>query len=362
MTSETILHIDTERGWRGGQNQVYLLHRGLVRAGAGSLVLARRGQPLAVRCAQEGLPVLAVGSGPLFALRAARAARNSRAAIIHAHASAAHGIARLAVVGRSTPLVVTRRVDFTLKTGAAARWKYGPRVTRFAAISRAVAGILEAGGVDATRIVVIPSGVEPQPATPNRDGLPAERLLVLCAAAFVEHKGHRHLLDAWRLVEDRGVPATLLLAGSGDLEPALRTQAKSLDLHHVQFLGWRDDLPRLWAAVDVAVMASLEEGLGTALIDAQLAGLPVVATTAGGIPEVVADGLSGLLAPPADPEALAQRLLRVLADPSLRTQLSAGARAHANGFLASSMVAKYQALYAELLGQPPTRQPPTAPK
>lgn len=348
----TVLHIDTERGWRGGQNQVYLLHRGLVRAGVDSLVLARRGQPLARRCIDEGLPVLEVASGPLFALRATLAARGARPALIHAHASAAHGIARLAVSGRGTPLVVTRRVDFALKTGIAARWKYGPRVTRFAAISRAVAGILEAGGVEAARIVVIPSGVEPQPATPNREGLPAERLLVLCAAAFVAHKGHQHLLDAWRIVEERGVPATLLLAGNGDLEASLRTQARELGLHHVQFLGWRDDLPRLWAAVDVAVMASLEEGLGTALIDAQLAGLPVVATTAGGIPEVVADGISGLLAPPADPEALAQRLLRTLTDQPLRAQLSAGARTHANGFLAGAMVARYQTLYADLLGKP----------
>lgn len=347
-----LLHLDTERGWRGGQNQVYLLHRGLRAAGIDSTVLCRAGQPLARRLEDEGLPLLAVRSGPAFALRAVLAARAFHADVVHAHASAAHGIARLAVIGRSSPMIVTRRVDFALKTGFAARWKYGPRVTRFAAISRAVAGILAAGGVDAARISIIPSGVEPQPAAPNREGLPAERLLVLCAAAFVTHKGHRHLLDAWRIVEGRGVPATLLLAGSGDLEPALRAQAAELELRHVQFLGWRDDLPRLWAAVDVAVMASLEEGLGTSLIDAQLAGLPVVATTAGGIPEVVADGASGLLAPPADPEALAQRLLRVLTDQPLRAQLSAGARAHANGFLASAMVARYTSLYAELLGKP----------
>lgn len=346
-----VLHLDTERGWRGGQNQVYLLHRGLIGAGIDSTVLCRAGQPLARRLADEGLPRLEVRSGPVFALRSALAARAFRADLLHAHASAAHGIARLAVIGSGTPLVVTRRVDFALKSGIAARWKYGPRITRFAAISRAVAGILEAGGVDAQRIVVIPSGVEPQPAVPNREGLPAERLLVLCAAAFVAHKGHRHLLDAWRLVEERGMPATLLLAGSGDLEASLRAQASALGLQHVQFLGWREDVPRLWAAVDVAVMASLEEGLGTVLIDAQLAGLPVVATTAGGIPEVVADGASGLLAPPADPEALAQRLLRVLADQPLRAQLSAGARTHANGFLAGAMVARYRSLYAELLAK-----------
>jgi glycosyltransferase involved in cell wall biosynthesis len=162
---------------------------------------------------------------------------------------------------------------------------------------------------------------------------------------LVAHKGHRHLLEAWRDIATR-VPASLLIAGSGELDAELRAQAA--DIPHVHFLGWRDDLAALWASVDLTVQASLEEGLGTALIDAQLAGLPVVATTAGGIPEVVADGVSGLLVPPADPDALAAALLRVLTDAALRARLAVGARSHARNFLASAMVAGYQRLYAEL--------------
>lgn len=353
MSAPLILHLDTERGWRGGQNQVYLLHRGLVRAGWNSLLLCRAGQPLAQRCQAEGLPLRTVAAGPLFSLRAALAARACRPALLHAHASAAHGIALLAHC-EPAPVVVTRRVDFALKRGFFARRKYGPRVTRFAAISRAVAGVLQRGGVPAERITVINSGVEPQNATPDRRGLPEGRLLLLCAAALVEHKGHRHLLEAWRAIAER-VPASLLIAGSGELEAELRAQAA--DIPHVHFLGWRDDLATLWASVDVVVQASLEEGLGTALIDAQLAGLPVVATTAGGIPEVVADGQSGLLVPPADEAALATALLRVCSDAALRTRLSLGARSHGRKFLAAAMVDGYQQLYVELGVRPPEAKP-----
>jgi L-malate glycosyltransferase len=284
--------------------------------------------------------------GPAFALRAAWAARRHASAapgtILHAHASAAHGIARLAVTGRTEPLLTTRRVDFALAPHAGAGWKYGPRTTCCVAVSQAVADVLGRGGVPPARIVVIRDGVEPVTATPNREGLPSGRLLVLCAAAFADHKGHRFLLEAWRRIEATGIPATLLLAGRGEREAELRQQAAGLQ--QVQFLGWRDDMPRLWAGVDIAVLASVEEGLGSTLIDAQYAGLPVVATTAGGIPEVVADGQSGLLVPPGDAVALA-KALHLLTEHPLRAQLGAGARLKAQDFLAPQMVQRYADLY-----------------
>lgn len=357
-----ILHVDTERGWRGGQNQVYLLHRGLVAAGAPSTVLCRAGEPLAERLAAEGLPFLTVPLGFAFQLRAAAVIRKHAVAgaLIHAHASAAHGIALLGVVGTKAPLLVTRRLDFALKTGAMARWKYGPRVTRFIAISQAVARILMAGGVTARQVMLIPDGIDPPTGTPAiavpptntiRTGSGGYRYvgpapIVLCAAAFAEHKGHRHLLEAWRLIEARGVPGELHLAGQGELETDLRTQAEGL--RRVKFLGWIDDLPTRWAGVTLAVLASVEEGLGSVLIEAQLAGVPVVATTAGGIPDVVAHGFSGLLVPPGNPVALADALERLLRHPAERVRLANGAVRQAQGFRAEIMVTKHLTLYREL--------------
>ena len=353
MPALQVLHVNTEPGWRGGENQVYLLHRGLVAAGIDSTVLCRAGEPLAARLRAEHLPHATISAGPLFTLRTARAIRDAatHGAIIHAHASAAHTAACLGVCATSAPLIVTRRVDFALKRGLIARWKYGRRVTHFVAISNAVAEILRCGGVDPARILVIPSAgqlsdVKPDAFSRDTLHLPADHLIVLCAAALVDHKGHRHLLDAWRQIEAHGVRATLLLAGSGEREAELRAQASGLN--NVRFLGWRDDLPQLLRAADLFTLASVEEGLGSVLIDAQLAGLPIVATTAGGIPEVVADGRSGLLVSPADPTALAAALTRALTDSALRAILAAGARLHGRLFSVDTMVARYQALYAKL--------------
>ncbi len=346
-----ILHIDTEPGWRGGQNQVYLLHRGLVAAGLDSTVVCRRREALHTRLADEDLPVMPVAAGPGFGLHVSAAIRRrlGPGTIVHAHASAAHGQALLAVLGTTTPLIVTRRVDFRLKHGPVARWKYGPRVSRFVAVSGAIARILAEGGVPRQRIQVIHSGV-PEPTTmPDRLGVRAElglapeARLVICPAALVDHKGHRHLFDAWRRLAPT---ATLLLCGEGERQAVLMAQAA--DLPSVRFLGFRADLPRLLAAGDLAVLSSIEEGLGSVLADCHLHGLPVVATTAGGIPEVVADGVSGLLVPPADPVALADALGRILGDDALRARLAAGALVQGRKFLIDHTVAAYRDLYAGL--------------
>jgi glycosyltransferase involved in cell wall biosynthesis len=345
MIGPRIIHVDTERGWRGGQNQVYLLHRGLIAAGVDSLVLCRANQPLAARLAAEGLPHQVVG-GALSTCWAVRRLAASPGTIFHAHAARAHDLTSLALTGLRCPLVVTRRVDFALAPSLRSRWKYGQRMRICVAVSQAVKAVLVRGGVTAERIEVIYDGIDPLTAAANSAGLPAGRILVLCSAAFTEHKGHRHLLEAWRVIEAAGLPATLLLAGRGELEMSLRQQAA--DLHHVQFLGWRDDLPRLWATVDLGVLASVEEGLGSTLIEAQFAGVPVVATTAGGIPELITDEQTGLLVPPGDPAALASALMRLIGDDAARQRLGAQAKLNAEKFTLTVMVERYRHLYQRI--------------
>ena len=345
MSGSRVIHIDTERGWRGGQNQVYLLHRGLVAAGVDSSVLCRAGQPLATRLAADGLPHQVVG-GVWSALWSLRRLTDHPHSIFHAHAAKAHDLARLAVSGLSCPLVVTRRVDFVLTPSRRSRWKYGPRLNACVAVSQAVKEVLVRGGVAADGIEVIYDGVEPVTVTPNRDGLPEGRVLVLCSAAFAAHKGHRYLLEAWRQIEDAGLPASLLLAGRGELEATLRRQAA--DLRHVHFLGWRDDLPRLWASVDLGVLSSVEEGLGSTLIEAQVAGVAVVATTAGGIPELITNEQTGLLVPPADATALAAALARLISDGASRQRLGAQAQVHAKKFSVAVMIERYRQLYQRI--------------
>jgi glycosyltransferase involved in cell wall biosynthesis len=352
-----VLHIDTETGWRGGQQQVLLLARGLAshpRFRGEAITLCRPGSELARRLVAAGLPraELDVGSpwSPLAVWRLRRLADELGVDILHAHASHAHTLAALAAFGTQRHLVATRRVDFAPK-GA---WKYR-RCARVVAISQAIAAILRAAGTAPERLAVIPSGIDPARfAAADRArgrsalGLGADDLVVLCVAALEDHKDHATLLAAWSRLAEAHPRAHLILAGDGALHGTLAAQAASLP--RVRLLGFREDIPDLLAAADAFALTSHLEGLGTAVMDAMCCALPVVATRAGGIPELIEDGVDGLLAPVRDAAAVAERLGRVLSDGGLRARLGAAARATAGRrFLADAMVDGYVDLYDRVL-------------
>ncbi len=352
-----VLHLDTETGWRGGQQQVLLLAQGLAshpRFRGEAITVCRPGSALAQRLVAAGLPRAELDLGSPWSPRGGwqlrRLAGEMGVDIIHAHASHAHNLAALATIWSKRQLVVTRRVDFPPK-GA---WKYR-RCAKVVAISQAIAGILRTAGVPAERLSVIPSGIDPQRfAGADRArgraalGLANDELAVLCVAALEDHKDHGTLLAAWREVVATHPRARLLLAGEGGLREALAAQASSLP--RVSLLGFRDDIPDLLAAADAFALTSHMEGLGTAVMDAMCCRLPVVATRAGGIPELIEDGVDGLLAPVRDAAAVASRLSQVLGDAAMRTRLGAAAEATARRrFLAAAMVDAYVELYDRIL-------------
>lgn len=353
-----VLLVDTEEGWRGGQQQVLLLARGLAghpRFRGEAVTVCRRGSELAQRIIAAGLPCRAIlGASPwsprsVFALRSL--ARELDAGIVHAHASHAHTLSALATFGTGRRLLATRRVSFTPR----GLWKYR-RCTRVVAISQAIAGVLRGQGIPADRLEVIPSGIDPARfALADRGrgraslGLADGDLAVLCVAALEDEKDHRTLLAAWRGIAAARPRAHLLLAGEGGLRGELT--ALAADLPRVRFLGFRNDIPDLLAAADAFVLASHHEGLGTAVMDAMCCRLPVVATRAGGIPELVRDDQDGLLVPERDPAAFAQALARILDDPALRVRLGAAAAATASDrFHAPAMVEAYVGVYNRMLG------------
>jgi len=342
-----VLHLNSERGWRGGEQQVLLLAEGLQRAGVDTAIVARPGEQLARRAALAGVPVIGLTLRPWSPWSWLGLRRLLRAGdIVHAHASHAHAAASWALSASSIPLVATRRVDFPPK----GLRKYR-RCASNVAVSQAIAGILTVAGVP--RVSVIPDGVDPARfASADRRrgraalGLGEGALAVLDVAALEEHKDHRTLLEAWGRLAAARPDAHLFLAGDGSLRREL--EARAAQLPRVRLLGFRDDLPDLLAAADVAVLTSCTEGLGSTLIDAMVTGLPVVATRAGGIPELVEDGVNGLLCPIRDAAAVATALATVLDDAALRQRFAAAGRISAQRFTAGRMVEAYRRLYATL--------------
>lgn len=171
--------------------------------------------------------------------------------------------------------------------------------------------------------------------------------VVLCVANLKVYKGHRHLLEATARLRARGLPCTLLLAGDGPERGALEQQAARLSID-VRFLGVRTDVERLLARADVVVLPSLEEGMSNAVMEAMAAERPIVATEVGGTGELLRN--RGVLVPPAQPDALADGIQRLLVDPALARRLAARARAWSRAHLAvDAMVEQHVRIYGELL-------------
>src|SRR5918999_1191056 len=311
------LHIDTARTWRGGQNQVLVTVLGLRAVGHRTVLVAHSAGELRQR-AEEGLELIPLAPRTEMDLGAAwrlsRLIKQLRPDVVHAHDP--HGVAMAALaLSMSTqlakpPLVAARRVDFRLRGSALSRWKYR-QVDCFICASGAIRELLLSDGVPPARAVTVHEGIDLErvaaaPAANLHEELwlPHEAPIVGNVAALVPHKGQRHLIETAALVVRQVPDARFVIAGEGELRAALERQIKEHHLEkHVLLAGFRPDVLSLHKAFDIFVISSLTEGLGTSLLDAMACGKAIVATTAGGMPEVVAHGVNGLLVPPRDPEA-----------------------------------------------------------
>jgi glycosyltransferase involved in cell wall biosynthesis len=250
--------------------------------------------------------------------------------------------------------VATRRVDFALR-GPLSRRKYAA-CDRVIAVSQAIAGVLGRGGLGSERVRVVYEGVPDRNALPGgrealRDlGIPEDAPVVGNVAALTGHKDQATLLEAAAKVVRRVPEARFVIVGEGELRSRLEARSRDLGLERrCVFAGFRADLDRLIPAFTVFCLSSHMEGLGTSLLDAMAFGVPVVATAAGGIPEAVQDGITGRLAPPRQPDALAAALLEALDDPLRRAAWGrAGRRRYEERFTADRMIDATLAVYAEL--------------
>ncbi|EPR42678.1 glycosyl transferase group 1 [Desulfovibrio sp. X2] len=181
------------------------------------------------------------------------------------------------------------------------------------------------------RIRVIPNGLDLAAfdAQPGKPLVPVEPGLVTIGAAgrLTKQKGHEYLLQAVAGLKGRGVPFRLLLAGSGELEQDLRRQADGLGISDVvRFLGFVEDIKGFYASLDVLACSSLWEGFGYTLVEAMAMRLPIASFGGSNIPEIVADGETGLLSPPRDATALAANLERLVLDQDLRAGMGEAGR------------------------------------
>jgi len=367
----TVVHFSDSDAFGGTERALLQLVAGLDRARwrpvvfhadvAGSAQLASESAALGARtvAVERGAsPMRGVASIPALV----RALHRERTVVFHAHQtwslSCRYGIVA-AAVARVPARVASAQlfVEMPRLLAVDAQHALISRcLQRHVAVSRHVAGRLrDRLGVDAARITVIPNAVEPRAPVPRDDALRArlgvrgDRALALSVARLEEQKGLTHLLDAAAMLPD----VVFAIAGEGPERERLVAKAVALGLSdRVQWLGHRDDVPSLLAAADLFVLPSLNEGLPLAAMEAMLAGVPIVATDAGGTGEVVRDGITGLLVPPGEPRALADAIRALLDAPERARRLAvAGRSLIEREHSAAAMVAATSRLYEALLAR-----------
>jgi glycosyltransferase involved in cell wall biosynthesis len=345
-----VLHVNDQAASGGGENQTRLLIRELEALGVENHLLHVRGAWLKAQLADllpaerfHSLPAFPPALSLPFVTR--MLVRRLKPDLVHAHTG--KSTLGFSWLPADATCVMHRRIPEALSSRALARAR---RANGVIAISRAIFHQLEEQGLNANRLHLIHSSVE----LLDCDAGPLSECdgpVFAYLGYFRRHKGLDLLLDALALLDPDKLKLTVLLIGEGPEEQALKSQAARLNLgERVRFLPFQPE-PCPWLkAVDLLLLPSRSEGLGSVALQAQSLGTPVLGCRAGGIPEAVIHDLSGWLVPPEDPQALAEALRLLATDQALRQRLAAAGPAHiAANFTAKRMAEKTIELYRWLI-------------
>ncbi len=357
-----ILHVETGRHLYGGAQQVIYLAKGLQERGIDNSVVCIPGGGADLAARSAGVPVAnlnCAGDHDLaFAFRLRQRALDENPDIMHCHSRRGGDfLGGLAASGTSVPAVISRRVDST-ESPLISGLRYRP-FCKVIAVSKEIAGVLRKSGLDEDRLSVIRSAVDTERFLTSPDcvafraefGLTDSDIVLAAAAQLIPRKGHRYLLEAVAQIRGRHPSLKLIIFGQGPLENELKHKTAKLGLGGtVQLAGFRQNMDDYLACVDLLIHPALSEGLGIAALKAAAAGVPVVGFAAGGLPEAVADGETGILVTPKDVEALGEAIAKLVENAELRrTYGDAGRARMQREFSIESMVDAHVQLYESIL-------------
>ncbi len=360
-----ILHLNTEKTWRGGEQQTLYLLESLKQRHITSHLVCQPASPLSDRALAAGIEVFPIAMRGETDLAAGRYLRKLiqkfNYDILHSHTSHAHSLAYLASIGYKTCRLVTRRVDFSIFRRSFLRLsalKYRRMADYYIAISHKIKQVMVADGITSDRIFVVHSGVDLKRFEKDNGNhliaefnLKPDEKVVINVAHLAGHKGQKFLVRAIPRVVKKLPGVRFFIVGKGELLAELKTLAASLGItRELVLTGFRSDVGAFYKIADLFVMSSVQEGLGTAVLDALAQGMAVVATACGGIPEIIRDGETGRLVAPADPGALADGIIKMLSRPAAaKAMADEGHKMVKNYFSIDVMVDKNIDVYERVL-------------
>ncbi len=362
-----IAHIDTGQDLRGGQRQLLLLARGLRARGHQQLLVCPEDSPLEARARSEGFAVIALPAHDPWHAYGILLLRGQLQLkpfdILHAHDGRGQTIAWLASLGMPARRVASRRVTFLPGDRWSFRLKYDYTCHAITTVSEFVRKLALDAGIPESKIEVIPDAVELPPGPPSAETRRAARqrwgfvdqdFVVGHVGAFTAEKGQDVALAALVLLREKLPQVRLLLVGVGPMResPGVRA-ALAQSSGRACILHPMENLEQFFAALDLYIMPSRSEGLGSSALLAMARGLPVVASRVGGLPEIVEEGVTGWLVAPASAEALADAIRAAASNPDRLRTLGGNALQRARLFSVDIMLDRTERLYRRLLSARP---------
>ncbi len=337
-----ILHLSSEASWRGGEQQIAYLVEELSKIGVENTIACRTDSAFAAYCLQknwEHVDLPFKGSTDLRTTAGIKKiCKQEKVDLIHMHSAKSHSLAVLShLLGNTTPLVLSRRVDFPIRNNFLTQWKYNhAAIKKIICVSHTIEQIVRRNirrpercltihsGIDLTRFQQPPSGY-----LRNRYHIPDEALLIGNTSAIAAHKDYYTFVDTAELFLKDYPAAYFLIIGEGPESKAIQQYIAQKGLSQKIILtGFLPNIPEILPELDIFLITSQTEGLGTSVLDAFACKVPVVATRAGGIPEMVIHERTGLLAGIKEAPMLAAHLKKITEDPSLRSHLVDNAYQH----------------------------------
>ncbi|MBI5787449.1 MAG: glycosyltransferase family 4 protein [Candidatus Schekmanbacteria bacterium] len=357
----TVIHTESSEGWGGQENRTLQEAIGLKKLGARVLIFCQPNSKLAIKAKAEGLEVFACPIRQSYDLVAIKRLldliKTENIDIINTHSGKDSLLGAIAGrLSRKKPVIVRTR---HLALPITSKITYSLLPHKIVTVSGYVKDYLVKEGIDSHKIAAIPTGVDLEKFDPNKVSgglkqelnLPAATPLVGTIAILRGKKGHRILLEAVPSILDVFPDAHFIFAGNGPQQENLAKKIKESGLEKkIKMLGLRQDIPNVLKSIDVFVLPTLQEALGTAFIEAMAMEVPVIGTAVGGVTEVIKDGVNGYLVEPNNPADLAGKIITVLKDREKTRQMGKeGRKIVEQSYSTATMCAKMFSLYESLL-------------
>ena len=331
-----VLHLSSEKSWRGGEQQIAYLIEELTKSGIENYVACKKGSAFEKHCNKNKIPFISLRFSGSFdfitALAIKKYCKWQAIDLVHMHTGNSHSVGLIsALLGNNSKLVLSRRVDFPVRNNLLSKYKFNHnKLAKIICVSEAIKAILLPSIKQKDKVTVVHSGIDLSrfEGASNKEllhteyGLKKDEKIIANISALAPHKDYFTFIDTADYFIKNGGKAKFFIIGNGPLKKDIKKYIAEKNMKdHIILTGFRNDIQNILPEVNVFLITSKTEGLGTSILDAMASHVPVVATKAGGIPEIVKHKTTGMLYQVQDYKGLSHGLQAVLTDSKLRNQL-----------------------------------------